>query len=107
MVPDQKRRVLHYTMRKLHVKRAERLPAAFKVEMSWQEIVAQLLTRDISDTGIFLAAERGSYPPIGTVVKVRLQGNLGCGEEPPTLSMRIVREADDGIGLMFVDERDE
>ena len=93
-------------MRKLQVKRAERLPAIFKVEMSWQTLIQQLMTRDISDTGIFLTAEGASTPPVGTVVSVRLHGNLG-GDEPPTLTMKVVREEESGIGLTFLEVSDQ
>lgn len=86
------------------MKRAERLPAAFKVELKWQDAIAHLTTRNISDTGIFLVAENSELPPVGSTVNVRLQGSLGCGEEPPILTMRVVRAEDGGIGLMFVDD---
>jgi hypothetical protein len=62
------------------------------------------MTRNISDTGIFLVASGDGTPPIGTVVRVRLQGNLGGGDEPPTLLMKVVREEPAGIGLTFVEE---
>lgn len=83
--------------------RAERLPASFKVEASWDGATHVYSTRNISDTGIFLIIEQGPRPVIGSTIKVRLQGNLGGGEEPPTLEMQVVRMESSGIGLRFLD----
>lgn len=83
--------------------RAERLPASFKVEASWAGETHVYTTRNISDTGIFLVIDSGPRPALGSTVEVRLQGNLGCGEEPPTLPMQVVRLEHAGIGLRFVD----
>lgn len=86
------------------IRRAERLPVNFRVEMTDADGRTQSFpTRNISDTGIFLVTDGAQVPPIGSLVSVRLQGNLGCGEEPPTLSMRITRAETLGIGLQFVD----
>ncbi len=83
--------------------RSERLPASFKVEASWDGATHVYSTRNISDTGIFLIIEQGPRPIIGSTIKVRLQGNLGGGEEPPTLDMRVMRTESSGIGLRFLD----
>lgn len=83
--------------------RAERLPASFKVEASWDGETHVFSTRNISDSGIFLLIGPGPRPVIGRTIKVRLQGNLGCGEEPPTLDMIVVRTDNAGIGLRFLD----
>lgn len=85
------------------IPRAERLPASFKVEVHWQGETLIYATRNISDTGIFLITDSSERPPLGSVVDVRLQGNLGCGEEPPTLPMQVVRMETSGIGLRFVE----
>ncbi len=83
--------------------RSERLPASFKVEVSWDGASHIYATRNISDTGIFLIIDQGPRPTIGATIQVRLQGNLGCGEEPPTLDMQVVRMESAGIGLRFID----
>lgn len=86
-------------------KRAERLPVAFKVELMLVDGSSVLLsTHNISDTGCFVLTGTTPPPKIGEVVKVRLHGNLGCGEEPPTLAMRVMRVAENGVGLQFIDD---
>ncbi len=85
--------------------RAERLPVAFKVEVYRDDGSSVILnTRNISDTGCFLVTDGVVQFPIGGIVRVRLHGNLGCGEEPPVLLMRVMRTETLGIGLRFEDE---
>lgn len=63
------------------------------------------LTLDISPTGVLLELERGEAPPIGTVVKVAVQGPA---EETwahiNTRSMRVVRVGGLKTGLTYVDQ---
>jgi len=84
--------------------RAERLPASFKVEAYWDGETHVYSTRNISDSGIFLMSVGGPRPALGSTVQVRLQGNLGSGEEPPTLAMQVVRLETAGVGLRFVEQ---
>ncbi len=58
-------------------------------------------TRDISDGGIFLACDAVSFPPVGAVVQVQVQG---MAEAAPVRRMAVVRFEDDGVALRFVDE---
>ncbi len=60
-------------------------------------------TRNISDGGLFLILDDIELPPVGTEVKVRLNNQLGDGEEPPTNRARVVRHETDGIGLEFLE----
>jgi hypothetical protein len=60
-----------------------------------------VVTRNISDGGLFLVAEPTEMPNIGEVVEAQVQGIL---ENPPIVRARIVRLESDGVGLQFVSE---
>ncbi len=84
-------------------RRHSRLPVNFEVEMTHVVLGTQILrTRNISDGGVFLVTE--NPPAVGEIVQVRLRGCLGSGEEPPTLSMRVVRVETLGCGLEFLED---
>ena len=63
-----------------------------------------LLTRDISDGGMYLVVEGSPIPPIGDIVDVQLVGSV---EKPPVCRMKVVRIEDDGIGLMLCDNSND
>lgn len=82
-------------------RRHQRLPVNFEVELTHAVLGTQILrTRNISDGGVFLATN--NPPSLGDLVQVRLRGSLGGNEEPPTLTMKVVRLEDEGCGLEFV-----
>ncbi|MCP3675601.1 MAG: PilZ domain-containing protein [Gammaproteobacteria bacterium] len=84
-------------------RKAPRLPIQLDVEFNHQETgVITLVTKNISDTGIFINLSVEKHPPIGTVAKVKLKNDFEDGEEPPTLEMKIVRHSKSGIGLEFI-----
>ena len=59
-------------------------------------------TRDISDGGVFVVVEDGSFvPEIGDVVIIQVQG---LPVPAPELTMVVVRKSVDGFGLQFADE---
>ncbi|MDE1462916.1 PilZ domain-containing protein [Spartinivicinus poritis] len=60
-----------------------------------------LKTRDISDSGIFLLAEEDSIPPLGTIVKVQVQG---LPIPAPVCTMEVVRQEPEGFGLRMLDK---
>ena len=64
---------------------------------------ANVLTKNISDGGLFLVVDGTQLPAIGTEVKVRLKNQLGDGEEPPVNRAMVVRHEPDGIGLEFIE----
>ena len=84
-------------------KRAPRTPIEHEVEFN-HEITGRLtlITRDISDTGVFIRLEPEQHPPIGTEAKVRLKNNFADGEAPPSLRCKVVRQTSKGIGLQFI-----
>lgn len=57
-----------------------------------------LTSQDISDGGLFLLTQGRAMPPVGSMVEVQ---SLVFGEAAPVLQAKIVRQTDDGIGLMF------
>lgn len=58
------------------------------------------LTRDISDSGIFVCVETDQdFPALGSCVKVQMQG---LPIPAPVLDMVIVRKGKDGYGLNFL-----
>jgi hypothetical protein len=62
------------------------------------------LTRDVSDSGIFVCVDADqSFPALGSCVKVQMQG---LPIPAPVLDMVIVRKGKDGYGLNFLPEQD-
>lgn len=61
----------------------------------------ETVTRDISDTGVFLLMDSVPLPDIGTVIKGQVLGLPGGNA--PMLDMEVVRYDEDGIGVRFVD----
>lgn len=57
-----------------------------------------LLTRDISDNGMFLLVDGSPLLPVGEVVEVQITGIV---DHPPVCRMKVVRMEDDGIGLIL------
>ena len=86
-------------------RRSPRLPMKLDVEFTHEEIGHHyLVTKDISETGVFIKIPPEQQPNVGTYAKVKLKDNFADGEEPDTLTMRVVRQCDDGIGLEFVED---
>ena len=80
-----------------------RLPIQLEVEFNHDETgVLNLVTKDISDSGIFINIEPDNQPPINTTAKVKLKSDFEDGEEAPTLLMIVVRKEENGIGLKFI-----
>ena len=61
-----------------------------------------MVTKDISDTGVFITLELDKQPPLGTLAKVKLKNDFEDGEEPQTLEMKVVRKTKHGFGLEFI-----
>jgi len=84
-------------------RKSPRVPIQLEVEFNHQETgTIKLMTRDISDTGVFVKLPPEEHPPLGTQAKVKLKDNFDNGEEPPTLIMEVVRHSSSGIGLTFI-----
>jgi len=79
-----------------------RLPMQLEVEFNHSDFgTLFLMTRDLSDTGLFIKFEEDEKPPVGTTALVKLKNSFDDGEEPPTLEMEVVRQTSEGIGLKF------
>lgn len=63
-----------------------------------------LVTRDISESGIFIVTDETEMPPVGSVVQGQVQGEM---DDPPIVQMEVVRVEPDGVGLRFVLEKPE
>ena len=85
-------------------RRSPRLPMKLDVEFTHDEIGHHyLVTKDISETGVFIKIPPEQQPDVGTYAKVKLKDNFADGEQPDTLTMRVVRQSAEGIGLEFVE----
>jgi hypothetical protein len=62
----------------------------------------QLRTRDLSKQGAFLLLKKELCLPVGRVVSLRMPGIL-WGEATSTISARVVRVTEEGMGLQFLD----
>ncbi|MES2822139.1 MAG: PilZ domain-containing protein [Pseudomonadota bacterium] len=61
-------------------------------------------TRDVSDGGVFVVLDPDQIPPIGTIVTGQVQGLM---DDAPILEMEVVRVEPSGIGLRFVNQKNE
>lgn len=82
----------------------ERNVISLPIEILDQPQLAQrsLVTKDISETGAFILAPRSECVPVGRVVSVRVSG-AQWGETSSTISARVVRVTDEGMGVQFLD----
>lgn len=62
----------------------------------------RLQTHDLSKKGAFILLNRDKCLPVGRVLSLRMPGLL-WGEETSTVSARVVRVTDQGMGLQFLD----
>ncbi len=77
-----------------------RYPIAVSIKIYHESIDEMILeTRDISDGGLFVVVSPDKMPPIGAIVKGQVQG---MAEDSAIIEMKIVRLADDGIGLQYI-----
>lgn len=76
-----------------------RAPINAIVSIRHEDIGEQTFTaRDISDGGIFVVDEGRSFPKLGSIVTVQMQG---LPIVAPILKMAVVRRGKDGYGLRF------
>ncbi|MDH5649238.1 MAG: PilZ domain-containing protein [Gammaproteobacteria bacterium] len=60
-----------------------------------------LQTGDISEGGVFLLARGHQMPKVGTDFEMSLPELIG-GDRPLTVSARVVRKTEEGIGVEFL-----
>lgn len=84
-------------------RRHPRTALALEVKISHQSMqTVVLLTRDISESGVFVVTDNAVLPPIGEVVEAQVQGDM---DDAPRVKMEVVRIEPEGVGLRFlVDE---
>ncbi len=61
-----------------------------------------LVTKDINKHGAFILLDKKKCLPVGRIVSLRMSGVL-WGEKLSTVSARVVRVTDEGMGLQFLD----
>ncbi len=77
-----------------------RTPLALEVKISHDSMASiVLLTKDISEGGVFVVTDNTVLPPVGSVVEGQVQGEM---ENPPLVQMEVVRIEPDGVGLRFL-----
>lgn len=64
---------------------------------------ALVMTRDVSDGGVFLITEKTEVdiPPAGTIIQGQVQDVM---EDPPLVVMEVVRIEPMGVGLRFIED---
>ena len=86
-------------------RRSPRIPMKLEVEFIHDHIgQLYLVTKDISESGVFVKMPPEQQPEIGSTASVKLKDNFADGEEPQLLTMRVVRRTEKGIGLVFVND---
>lgn len=63
-----------------------------------------VMSDNVSDTGLYLVYDNLPLPPLNTVLQVKVMGTLGDGAEAPVNKARVVRHDSKGIGLQFIFE---
>ena len=82
-------------------RRAVRTPIRSRIRISHESFGSvETYTRDLSDTGAYLALSGDVALDIGTKIRAQVVGLPGG--EAPELEMEVVRLEDGGIGLRFV-----
>jgi hypothetical protein len=82
---------------------SERVEAPLDIKVTWPaaQQVKLAVTRDFSDSGVFVLVAFEPRPPVDTEMQLQLNG-LVLGKEPPVLKARVVRVTDEGVAFRFV-----
>ena len=73
-----------------------------KVRVTHDSIgTVELLTRELSDEGVFILCEDVEMPPLGSIVDVQV---LGMAEDAPVVPMEVILYDKEGMALRFVSE---
>ncbi len=81
-------------------RRHPRTPLALEVKISHESMESVVLvTRDISESGIFIVTDDTELPPVGSVLEGQVQGEM---DDPPVVKMEVVRVEPSGVGLLFL-----
>ena len=90
--------------KRIHERQAERQEVSLSVEILDPPHLGKvaLVTRDISKLGAFIMLSKEKCLPVGRIVSLRMSGVI-WGEKLSTVSARVVRVTDEGMGLQFLD----
>lgn len=82
-------------------RRAVRTPFKSRIRITHDELGSvETITKDVSDTGVFLFLNGEFYLDLGTVIQAQVLGLPGG--DAPVLELEVVRADEEGVGLKFV-----
>jgi len=82
-----------------------RVSVTVNIKISHPSIEDKIVkTRNISDSGIFILVEPTEMPAEGEIIVGQVQG---MADTPPSLSMKVVRVENEGLGMEFLNNIDE
>jgi hypothetical protein len=78
-----------------------RIPLSTRVKITHPSFGSvMVMTRNLSNGGVFLVTQGIALPPIGSILEGQVQDSP---DEAPIVKMKIVREEAEGVGVMFCD----
>lgn len=88
-----------FDMREKRIHYRKSVPARVRISHSTFGVI-EALTRDISDSGVFVEVRHRLRLPIGAHIKLEF---LDSARPEIGFNMKVIRENDEGIALTFVD----
>lgn len=80
-----------------------RLGIRLEVELELEGEATSLHTRDVSNNGVYLEAETGQLPAVGSIIYLKLKQNFQEGEAP-VVKAEVVRADAGGFALKFLED---
>jgi hypothetical protein len=85
-------------------RRYARIPLSTRVKITHPSFGSVIvMTRNLSNGGVFLDTQGIELPPIGSILEGQVQDSPDEAPEAPIVKMKIVREEAEGVGVMFCD----
>lgn len=86
-------------------RRYPRLPLELELELHLPgQPVRKVRSEDLSHGGVLLILGREERPALGAKVMVRVSDALGGGDPAPLVEALVVRHAEDGVAVQFVED---
>lgn len=89
----------YFDIREKRIQFRKPVPARVRISHSTFGVI-EAVTRDISDTGVFVELRHRLRLPIGAHIKMQF---LDSARPDIAFNTKVIRENDDGIALSFVD----
>lgn len=78
----------------------QRIALRVDIKISHPDIGEKIVkTKNFSEGGLFVLIEPSDLPAVGELVDGQVQGTT---EDAPVVKMKIIRVANDGVGLQYV-----